>query len=83
MSSKDQETGAALWINLDHGRHGIGSQSCGPGVRPPYRLHPRPAAFSFVFTDIGRPGGAPEAASRTGGSRRRSHPQRSEHSGSS
>ncbi|MGY4924799.1 glycoside hydrolase family 2 TIM barrel-domain containing protein [Streptomyces sp. 900105755] len=42
-----------VWVNLDHGQHGIGSQSCGPGVLPRYQLHAGPAEFSFVFSDIG------------------------------
>uniref|UniRef100_UPI00215DAC56 beta-galactosidase small subunit n=1 Tax=Streptomyces shenzhenensis TaxID=943815 RepID=UPI00215DAC56 len=44
---------AGVWVNLDHGQHGIGSQSCGPGVLPQYQLLARPAEFSFVFSDIG------------------------------
>jgi beta-galactosidase len=39
-----------VWVNLDHGLHGIGSQSCGPGVLPPYHLHASPAEFSFTFS---------------------------------
>ncbi|MFG2960691.1 glycoside hydrolase family 2 TIM barrel-domain containing protein [Streptomyces sp. NPDC048291] len=45
--------GDTVWVNLDHGQHGIGSQSCGPGVLPQYQLHAGPAEFSFVFTEIG------------------------------
>ncbi|MFG2786360.1 glycoside hydrolase family 2 TIM barrel-domain containing protein [Streptomyces sp. NPDC048419] len=45
--------GDTVWVNLDHGLHGIGSGSCGPGVLPQYRLRAEPAEFSFVFTEIG------------------------------
>ncbi|MFI1163513.1 hypothetical protein ACH4UM_07840 [Streptomyces sp. NPDC020801] len=34
----------------DHGQHGVGSQSCGPGPLPRYRLRAEPAEFSFVFS---------------------------------
>ncbi|MEW2166250.1 glycoside hydrolase family 2 TIM barrel-domain containing protein [Streptomyces sp. NPDC007084] len=47
----DLTPGDTVWVNLDHGQQGIGSQSCGPGVLPPYRLHAEPAEFSFVFSD--------------------------------
>ncbi|MFJ9558532.1 glycoside hydrolase family 2 TIM barrel-domain containing protein [Streptomyces fuscichromogenes] len=49
----DLVAGDTVWVNLDHGQHGIGSQSCGPGVLPPYQLHAGRAEFSFVFADIG------------------------------
>ncbi|MGW7419001.1 glycoside hydrolase family 2 TIM barrel-domain containing protein [Streptomyces sp. NPDC054813] len=52
-TASDSGSAAGVWVNLDHGQHGIGSQSCGPGVLPPYQLHARPAEFSFVFSDIG------------------------------
>ncbi|POX44353.1 beta-galactosidase [Streptomyces sp. Ru71] len=45
--------GGTVWVNLDHGQHGIGSQSCGPGPLPQYFLHPEPAEFSFVFSPAG------------------------------
>ncbi|MER5548140.1 glycoside hydrolase family 2 TIM barrel-domain containing protein [Streptomyces sp. NPDC002589] len=41
---------AGVWVNLDHGQHGIGSQSCGPGPLPQYHLRAEPAEFSFVFS---------------------------------
>ncbi|MEU4929054.1 glycoside hydrolase family 2 TIM barrel-domain containing protein [Streptomyces yokosukanensis] len=47
---------AAVWVNLDHGQHGIGSQSCGPGPLPRYRLRVEPAEFSFVFSTVADPG---------------------------
>ncbi|MEU6274768.1 glycoside hydrolase family 2 TIM barrel-domain containing protein [Streptomyces populi] len=48
----DLRPGDTVWVNLDHGQHGIGSQSCGPGALPRYRLWPAPAEFSFVFSEI-------------------------------
>jgi beta-galactosidase len=45
----DLTPGGAVWVNLDHGQHGIGSQSCGPGPLPQYFLRAEPAEFSFVF----------------------------------
>lgn len=49
----DLVPGDTVWLNLDHAVQGIGSQSCGPGVLPAYRLTAGPAAFSFVFTGAG------------------------------
>ncbi|MEU6200077.1 glycoside hydrolase family 2 TIM barrel-domain containing protein [Streptomyces sp. NPDC047061] len=48
----DLVAGDTVWVNLDHGQHGIGSQSCGPGVLPQYQLHAGPAEFSFVFSAV-------------------------------
>ncbi|GHH79548.1 beta-galactosidase [Streptomyces sulfonofaciens] len=45
----DLVPGDTLWVNLDHGVQGIGSQSCGPGVLPQYELTAAPAQFSFTF----------------------------------
>ncbi|GAA2425842.1 glycoside hydrolase family 2 TIM barrel-domain containing protein [Streptomyces glaucus] len=45
----DLVPGDTVWVNLDHGQHGIGSQSCGPGPLPRYFLRAEPAEFSFVF----------------------------------
>ncbi|MFI1564117.1 glycoside hydrolase family 2 TIM barrel-domain containing protein [Streptomyces sp. NPDC020490] len=47
----DLTPGDTVWVNLDHRRHGIGSQSCGPGPLPHYFLWPEPTEFSFVFTE--------------------------------
>ncbi|WP_225095685.1 glycoside hydrolase family 2 TIM barrel-domain containing protein, partial [Streptomyces sp. CoH27] len=44
----DLTPGDTVWVNLDHGQHGIGSQSCGPGPLPQYHLRAEPAEFSFV-----------------------------------
>ncbi|MFB0615675.1 glycoside hydrolase family 2 TIM barrel-domain containing protein [Streptomyces sp. AGS-58] len=46
----DLVPGGTVWVNLDHGQHGIGSQSCGPGPLPRYHLRAEPAEFSFVFS---------------------------------
>ncbi|GEC03926.1 beta-galactosidase [Streptomyces spinoverrucosus] len=48
----DLTPGDTVWVNLDHGQHGIGSQSCGPGPLPQYFLPAEPAEFSFVFSEI-------------------------------
>ncbi|MFD6288969.1 glycoside hydrolase family 2 TIM barrel-domain containing protein [Streptomyces sp. NPDC060205] len=54
----DLAPGDTVWVNLDHGQQGIGSQSCGPGALPQYQLLVRPAEFSFVFTTAEAGGGA-------------------------
>ncbi|MFI5681380.1 glycoside hydrolase family 2 TIM barrel-domain containing protein [Streptomyces cellulosae] len=46
----DLTPGETVWVNLDHGQHGIGSQSCGPGPLPQYHLRAESAEFSFVFS---------------------------------
>ncbi|MFF5362581.1 glycoside hydrolase family 2 TIM barrel-domain containing protein [Streptomyces scabiei] len=46
----DLRAGDTVWVNLDHGQTGIGSQSCGPGALPQYHLLAGPAEFSFVFS---------------------------------
>ncbi|MEV0319293.1 glycoside hydrolase family 2 TIM barrel-domain containing protein [Streptomyces sp. NPDC050658] len=46
----DLVPGDTVWVNLDHGQHGIGSQSCGPGVLPQHELHAAPAEFALTFT---------------------------------
>ncbi|MCZ4510505.1 DUF4981 domain-containing protein [Streptomyces sp. ActVer] len=48
----DLTPGDTVWVNLDHGQQGIGSQSCGPGVLPQYQLRVQPAEFSFVFSTV-------------------------------
>ncbi|MEU6574287.1 glycoside hydrolase family 2 TIM barrel-domain containing protein [Streptomyces sp. NPDC046805] len=53
----DLTPGDTVWVNLDHGQHGIGSQSCGPGPLPQYHLRAEPAEFSFVFSEL-RSGGS-------------------------
>ncbi|MFE6281622.1 glycoside hydrolase family 2 TIM barrel-domain containing protein [Streptomyces sp. NPDC057877] len=49
----DLTPGDRVWVSLDHAQMGIGSQSCGPGVLPRYRLRAEPAGFSFVFSTLG------------------------------
>ncbi|GAA3144716.1 glycoside hydrolase family 2 TIM barrel-domain containing protein [Streptomyces rameus] len=51
----DLVPGETVWVNLDHGQHGIGSQSCGPGPLPRYHLPAEPAEFSFVFSAAAAP----------------------------
>ncbi|MFJ2393214.1 glycoside hydrolase family 2 TIM barrel-domain containing protein [Streptomyces sp. NPDC087843] len=46
----DLSAGDTVWVNLDHGQQGIGSQSCGPGVLPRYQLRAAPAEFTFFFS---------------------------------
>ncbi|MFD5731807.1 glycoside hydrolase family 2 TIM barrel-domain containing protein [Streptomyces sioyaensis] len=48
----DLRPGEDLWLHLDHAQHGVGSQSCGPGVLPQHRLEAAPARFSFVFASL-------------------------------
>ncbi|WP_052866687.1 glycoside hydrolase family 2 TIM barrel-domain containing protein [Streptomyces niger] len=45
----DLVPGDRVWLHLDHAQHGIGSQSCGPGVLSRYRLDAAPATFAFTF----------------------------------
>jgi beta-galactosidase len=47
----DLTPGDRVWVNLDHGQHGIGSQSCGPGPLPRYHLRAQPAEFTFHFLE--------------------------------
>ncbi|MFI9168269.1 glycoside hydrolase family 2 TIM barrel-domain containing protein [Streptomyces lincolnensis] len=46
----DLTAGETVWVHLDHGVHGVGTQSCGPGPLPRYHLLAEPAEFSFVFS---------------------------------
>ncbi|MFI5686640.1 glycoside hydrolase family 2 TIM barrel-domain containing protein [Streptomyces sp. NPDC051636] len=54
----DLTPGDTVWVHLDHGQHGIGSQSCGPGPLPQYYLLAEPAEFSFVFSRTEDPAGS-------------------------
>jgi beta-galactosidase len=58
----DLTPGDRVWVNADHGLHGIGSQSCGPAPLPRYHLWPRPTEFTLTFseTNRGRPAEADE-----------------------
>ncbi|MFG2028882.1 glycoside hydrolase family 2 TIM barrel-domain containing protein [Streptomyces sp. NPDC048825] len=51
-TASDSGSAAGVWVNLDHGQQGIGSQSCGPGALPQYQLRAAAAEFSFVFSEI-------------------------------
>ncbi|WP_432093524.1 glycoside hydrolase family 2 TIM barrel-domain containing protein [Streptomyces sp. bgisy100] len=62
----DLRPGGTVWVNLDHGQQGIGSQSCGPGVLPRYQLRPGPAAFSFTFSTVAAPSAGAGAGGSTG-----------------
>ncbi|RCG22972.1 DUF4981 domain-containing protein [Streptomyces diacarni] len=48
--------GQTVWVNLDHAMHGIGSQSCGPGVLAQHQLTVAPARFSFTFREVSATG---------------------------
>ncbi|WP_405662513.1 glycoside hydrolase family 2 TIM barrel-domain containing protein [Streptomyces sp. RK9] len=50
----DLKPGPTVWVHLDHGQRGIGSQSCGPGVLPQHELRAQPAEFTFTFAMTGR-----------------------------
>ncbi|AXK31946.1 DUF4981 domain-containing protein [Streptomyces armeniacus] len=41
-----------VYVNLDHGQHGIGSASCGPGVLQRHKLMVAPARFGFTFAAL-------------------------------
>ncbi|MEV4993522.1 glycoside hydrolase family 2 TIM barrel-domain containing protein [Streptomyces niveus] len=45
--------GDTVVLNLDLAQNGLGSASCGPGVLPPYRLHPARASLTLTFTPTG------------------------------
>ncbi|WP_105968872.1 glycoside hydrolase family 2 TIM barrel-domain containing protein [Streptomyces geranii] len=51
-TASDSGSAAGVWVNLDHGQQGIGSQSCGPGTLPQYLLRVQPAEFSVVFSAV-------------------------------
>lgn len=48
----DLVPGGTVWVKLDHGQHGIGSQPCGPAPLPRYYLRAEPAEFSFVLSTV-------------------------------
>ncbi|MFE7115448.1 glycoside hydrolase family 2 TIM barrel-domain containing protein [Streptomyces sp. NPDC057654] len=59
----DLAPGETVRIHLDHGQHGIGTQSCGPGVLPEHWLRAGPASFSFAFSAVGPAPSAPAVTS--------------------
>lgn len=50
----DLVAGDTVWVNLDSGLHGIGTESCGPGVLPQHQLHARVTDFAYTFSLTGR-----------------------------
>jgi len=48
----DLHPGPDVVVNLDLAQNGIGTASCGPGVRPAYQLHAEPATMRVVFTEL-------------------------------
>lgn len=60
----DLTPGDRVWAHLDHGMHGIGSQSCGPGVLPAYRLEAGTARFAFTFREVEARNGPASGAAR-------------------
>lgn len=46
--------GDRVWLNLDHSQNGIGSGSCGPGVRPEHQLRPGTTHMRLLFTPVTR-----------------------------
>jgi beta-galactosidase len=42
----------AVYVNVDHQQHGLGSASCGPGVLPQYELQPGPASWTVRFSQL-------------------------------
>ncbi|SDB86645.1 beta-galactosidase [Sanguibacter gelidistatuariae] len=49
----DLERGDRVWLNIDASQHGIGSQSCGPGVLAKHRLDARATSYSFAWRAVG------------------------------
>ncbi|MGV9877761.1 glycoside hydrolase family 2 TIM barrel-domain containing protein [Streptomyces sp. NPDC003006] len=55
----DLTPGDTVWVNLDIGQQGIGSQSCGPGALPEYQLRARAERLDVTFsTAVTRGNGA-------------------------
>jgi beta-galactosidase len=44
--------GVLVHLNLDIAQNGLGTESCGPGVLPQYRLHAHPASFRLTFRPV-------------------------------
>jgi len=44
--------GALVHVNLDIAQNGLGTESCGPGVLPRYRLHAHPARLRLTFRPV-------------------------------
>jgi beta-galactosidase len=48
----DLVAGDHVWVNVDLAQHGIGSNSCGPGVLPQYELHAQAFSFTVLLTPV-------------------------------
>ncbi|NQD86891.1 DUF4981 domain-containing protein [Paenarthrobacter sp. CM16] len=48
----DLTEGDKVWLNLDHAQNGIGSGSCGPGVRPEHQLWAQKTQMRLLFTPV-------------------------------
>ncbi|MEV4416717.1 glycoside hydrolase family 2 TIM barrel-domain containing protein [Catellatospora sp. NPDC049609] len=44
--------GDHVWLNVDLAQHGIGSNSCGPGVLPQHELHAGDFTFAVLLTPV-------------------------------
>ncbi|MHB1781708.1 MAG: glycoside hydrolase family 2 TIM barrel-domain containing protein [Acidimicrobiales bacterium] len=53
-----------IWLHLDHGQQGLGSQSCGPGVLDQYVLASGPFSFAVAFRHLGPLAADPGPAAR-------------------
>nr|WP_262496016.1 glycoside hydrolase family 2 TIM barrel-domain containing protein [Nonomuraea sp. SYSU D8015] len=50
LQAADLRDSGRVWLNLDHGRQGLGSASCGPALPERYRLAVRPYRWSMMLT---------------------------------
>ena len=48
-----------VFLKLDHQHHGLGSNSCGPGVLPQYELLPEEFSFRLRLKAFARSGDCP------------------------
>lgn len=48
----DLKEGDKVWLNLDHAQNGLGSGSCGPGVRPEHQLLPGRTQMRLLFAAV-------------------------------
>ncbi len=52
LHGTDLQPGPDVVVNLDLAQNGIGTASCGPGVRSAYELYAEPATMRVVFTEL-------------------------------